>query len=47
MFLVLCFLVMALGVNVVFVLFAPEQFVALGADSYVSIYRWDSATSSP
>ena len=35
------FLVMAIGVNVVLVLIAPEQFVALGTDAALtSIYPW-------
>ena len=35
------FLIMALGVNVVLVLVAPDQFVALGTDApVVSLYRW-------
>jgi hypothetical protein len=35
------FLVMAVGVNVVLVLVAPDQFVALGTDApVVSLYRW-------
>jgi hypothetical protein len=39
-FLGLFFLVMAIGVNVVLVFVAPDQFIALGADSYVPFYRW-------
>lgn len=35
------FLIMAVGVNVVLVLVAPDQFVALGTDApVVSLYRW-------
>lgn len=35
------FLLMAIGVNVVLVLVAPEQFVALGTDApLVPLYRW-------
>jgi hypothetical protein len=35
------FLIMAVGVNVVFVLVAPDQFVGLGADSpLLSAYEW-------
>jgi hypothetical protein len=35
------FLIMAVGVNVVLVLIAPDQFVALGTDApVVSLYRW-------
>lgn len=35
------FLVMAVGVNVVLALIAPEQFVALGTqDALVPLYRW-------
>jgi hypothetical protein len=35
------FLIMALGVNVVLVLVAPDQFVVLGTDaSVVPLYRW-------
>jgi hypothetical protein len=35
------FLIMAVGVNVVLVLVAPNQFVALGTDApVVSLYRW-------
>ncbi len=35
------FLLMAIGVNVVLVLVAPEQFVALGTDEpLVPLYRW-------
>jgi hypothetical protein len=35
------FLVMAIGVNVVLVLVAPDQFVALGTDdALVPLYRW-------
>ena len=40
-FLGLFFLVMAIGVNVVLVFVAPEQFVALGTnDAIVPLYRW-------
>jgi hypothetical protein len=40
-FMGLFFIVMALGVNVVLVLVAPDQFVALGTDSpIVPLYRW-------
>ena len=35
------FLIMAVGVNVVLVLVAPAQFVALGTDApVISLYRW-------
>src|SRR5215217_6415559 len=35
------FLVMAIGVNVVLVFVAPDQFVALGTnDAIVPLYRW-------
>ena len=35
------FLIMAVGVNVVLVLVAPDQFVALGTDApVVPLYRW-------
>jgi hypothetical protein len=35
------FLIMAVGVNVVLVLVAPDQFVALGTtDSLIPLYRW-------
>jgi hypothetical protein len=35
------FLIMAVGVNVVLVLVAPDQFVALGTDApIVPLYRW-------
>jgi hypothetical protein len=35
------FLIMAVGVNVVLLLVAPDQFVALGTDApVVSLYRW-------
>ena len=37
----LFFLVMAVGVNVVLVLVAPDQFVALGTeDALIPLYRW-------
>ena len=37
----LFFLIMAVGVNVVLVLVAPDQFVALGTDApVVPLYRW-------
>lgn len=37
----LFFLVMAIGVNVVLVLAAPDQFVALGTeDALIPLYRW-------
>jgi hypothetical protein len=40
-FLGLYFLVMAIGVNVVLVFVAPDQFVALGTnDAMVPLYRW-------
>src|SRR5918995_5839852 len=40
-FLGLFFLVMAIGVNVVLVFVAPDQFVALGTnDAIVPLYRW-------
>ena len=40
-FLGLFFLVMAIGVNVVLVLVAPDQFVALGTnEAIIPLYRW-------
>ena len=40
-FLGIFFLVMAIGVNVVLVLVAPDQFVALGTDdALILLYRW-------
>jgi hypothetical protein len=40
-FLGIFFLVMAIGVNVVLVVIAPDQFVALGTDEpLVPLYRW-------
>ena len=40
-FLGIFFLVMAVGVNVVLVLVAPGQFVALGTDAaLIPLYRW-------
>ena len=40
-FLAIFFLIMALGVNVVLVVIAPDQFVALGTeDALIPLYRW-------
>jgi hypothetical protein len=39
-FLGLFFMVMAIGVNVVMVFVDPDSYIGLGADSFISLYRW-------
>jgi hypothetical protein len=34
------FLIMAIGVNVVMVFFDPNSYIGLGAESFISLYRW-------
>jgi hypothetical protein len=34
------FLVMAIGVNIVLVFVDPDSYIGLGAESFVSLYRW-------